>query len=489
LCGAPVGALSALAIDPQIGSVGLGLGSLAGGLSVVLVAILAARLGDADLERGWHLAGGATWALGSVPALAAALFGFGPAAHWLLLLCAAAAAGGILLAARRRGPAPSAAGWLAAAARVLVISSVGVVGLGALTAAFSPALPPVSEQRAEAIYDADARVITQPLPSCLPRIAKSRILLEHGAHPRLGGDGRFVWFDAKTEEGTRQVHRLALDSMDVICWTCGEPGNNQRPAPQRRGQSMIFDSDRHLSPGEPSNTELYLASAVGSQRPARRISFHPGPDDHALFMESGVVVWSRGWGSSYDVVAATIRSGHGSRFLGTPGRLFRGGTHWAIPLGWSKDLRHLMVGDGQPLRPLQVTLLDPATDAAQELPVQVSPGSAATFSADGGWMLIASTERAGTASLLPAALGFLLPRLRPALVDVGRFRTTQIHMGEPGREGEMIELGEIASWGHPTGISSDPTGQSFVLGQRRHTGAEVEERLLEVVLLCPREEP
>jgi hypothetical protein len=483
-CGIPVGALCALAIDSQTGAVPLGLGSLSGGLALVLVAHFASRLGDADLERGRHLAGGATWALAGVPALAAALFGLGPAAPWLALLCATAAAAGILMGARRRGPAPSAAGWLAAAALVLVTSSLGVVALAALTAAFSPALPAVSEQRAEAIYDADARVITQPLPHCQARVAKSRVLLDYGAHPRLDGTGRYVWFDADTEDGTRQVHRLELDSTRVTCWTCGEPGNNQRPAPQRPGNGMVFDSDRHMSLSEPTNTELYLTTAVGSPRPARRISFHPGSDDHALFMESGVVVWSRGWGSSYDVVSATIRSGHGARFLGTPGRLFRGGTHWAIPLGWSADLRHLVVGDGQPLRPLRVTLLDPATDASQELPGQVAPGSAASFVADGGWLLIATTERAGTASLLPAALGFLLPRLRPGVVDAGHFRTTRVRMGEPGREGKTLELGELGSWGHPTGISSDPEGKSFVLGQRRHSGANVEERLLEVVLDC-----
>jgi hypothetical protein len=483
-CGAPLGALCALAIDPQLGSLVFGLGSLAGGLALVLVAHLATRLGDADLERGWHLAGGATWALASVPAIAAALVGLGPTAPWLLSLCAAAAVAGVVLGARRRGPARSAAGWLASAAVVLAISSLGLVGLGALRAAFSPDLPAVSEQRAEAIYDADARIITQPLPSCLPRIAASRLLLDRGAHPRLGGDGHHLWFDAETEEGTRQVHRLELETLLVTCWTCGEPGNNQRPAPQRPGHSMIFDSDRHRSPTEPSNTELYLTRAVGSPGPARRISFHPGADDHALFMTSGVVVWSRGWGSTYDVVSATIRSGHGSRFLGTPGRMFRGGTHWAIPLSWSADLRHLVVGDGQPLRPLRVTLLDPATNIARTLPEQVAPGSAATFTADGGWMLIASTERAGIASLLPSALGFLLPRIAPGVADAGRFRTTQVRMGEPEHEGQTIELGEIGSWGYPTGISSSPTGQSFVLGQRRQTGAGVEERLLELVLDC-----
>ena len=179
---------------------------------------------------------------------------------------------------------------------------------------------------------------------------------------------------------------------------------------------------------------------------------------------------------------------HGSRFLGTPGRLFRGGTRWAIPLSWSADMRHLVVGDGQPLRPLRVTLLDPATDASQELPEQVAAGSAASFVADGGWMLIASTERAGIASLLPASLGFLLPRIRPGVVDAGRFRTTRVRMGEPGHEGKTVELGELGSWGHPTGISTGPAGKSFVLGQRRHTETGVEERLLEVTLDCSQEE-
>lgn len=483
-CGAPLGVLAAWALDRSAGITALGLGALTGGTLLVLLAGVATRLGDSDLERGWHLAVGATWTLASIPALVAVLLGLGPGAPWLLLLGAAAALAGILHGARRRGPAPGGAGWVGAAAVVLLASSLVVAGLGALAAALSPALPPVSEQRAAAVYDADASIVTQPLPVCRPRVSRFRVLLDHGAHPRLAGGDREVWFDAKTGNGTRQVHRLSLDSGRETCWTCDQPGSNQRPAPQRRGRSLIFDSDRDADFAEPDNTELYLTSAVGSPRPARRISFHPGADDHAFFSDSGVVVWSRGWGGSYDVVAATIRSGHGARFLGTPGRLFRGGTHWTIPLGWSPDQRHLVVADGQPLRPLRVSLLDPATDATRKLTERVAPGSAASFVADGGWMLLASTKPAGAGSLLPSWLGFLLVRLSPGLADDGRFRTTHVQMGEPGGDGEEVELGELASWGRPTGLSSDLAGRSFVLGQRRQTNGKVDERLVEVELGC-----
>jgi hypothetical protein len=471
-----------LAFDRTPGAVVLGAGALAGGALLVLGASLATRLGDADFGRGWHLAAGATWALTTLPALGAVLLGVGPGAPWLLLLCAVAAAAGILRGERRRGPAPGFAAWLMAAALVVLATGVAVVALGAVTATFIPAAPPPG-QRAVAIYDADARVITQAIPRCRPSVARSRVLLDRGAHPRLGAE-RSLWFDADAGNGTRQVHRLELDTGQVTCWTCDEPGNNLRPAPQLWGQGLVFDSDRHVSPAEPVNTELYLTNAVGSRRQARRISFHAGPDDHALLTETGVVVWSRGWGGGYDVVSATLRSGHGARFLGTPGRLFRGGTHWAIPLGWSVDLRQLVVGDGHPLRPLRATLVDPATNAAEVLPERAAPGSSASFAADGGWMLIAATERAGAASLVPASLGFLLPRLAPGLADAGRFRTTSVRMGEPGREGERIELGAIGDWGHPTGIACAPTGDHFVLGQRRRSDSGTEERLVEVHLDC-----
>jgi hypothetical protein len=481
----PLGVLCVLAFDRTPGAVVLGAGALAGGTLLVLCASLATRLGDADLGRGWHLAAGATWALAALPALGGLLLGVGPGAPWLLLLCATAAAAGILRGARRRGPAPGSAHWLAAAALVVLATGVAVVVLGVVTAAFIPAIPPPGDQRAAAIYDADARVITQALPRCHPRVARSRVLLDRGAHPRLGA-GNNVWFDADAGNGTRQVHRLELDTAQVTCWTCDEPGNNMRPAPQLSGQGLVFDTDRHVSPAEPVNTELYLTTVGGSPRPARRISFHAGPDDHALLTESGVVVWSRGWGGGYDVVSASLRSGHGSRFLGTPGRLFRGGTRWAIPLGWSVDLRQLVVADGHPLRPLRVTLVDPATNAPEVLPERAPPGSSASFVADGGWMLIAATERAGAASLIPTSLGFLLPRLVPGLADAGRFRTTSVRMGEPGGEGERIELGAIGDWGHPTGIACGSTGDHFVLGQRRPTDSGTEERLVEVELDCSR---
>ena len=48
----------------------------------------------------------------------------------------------------------------------------------------------------------------------------------------------------------------------------------------------------------------------------------------------------------------------------------------------------------------------------------------------------------------------------------------------------VVDLGETAAWGGPTGVSLAPDGRSFVLGQRRQAGGGVEERLLTVHLDC-----
>jgi hypothetical protein len=415
----------------------------------------------------------------ALPALGAAWLGIGPPALVWIAVAVAILALGLAFGARGLG----APGFVLC----LAVSSLAVLLLSALYAAFGlPPAPPGGE-RAAAVYDLDARIVTRPLPRCEPRAERVEVLAERGAHPRLDEAAEFLWFDAATQDGRRQVHRLERASGNVVCWTCQEPGNNLRPAPGG-ARSVVFDSDREASWRVPLDTELYLARGHGdaSRRVARRLTFHPGPDDHALFHRSGVIVWSRGIGGRHHVVSASLRSGHGGVLLGAPGILWNGGARWAIPLEWSPDGRTLAVGHGQPWAPLRAAFLDPATDARRELRDRVPPGSAVAFSADGGWSFVAATQPSGVRAWLPGWLGFLLARLADPADGAPRFSGTHVLGGEPTGELGAIELGELAEWGEPTGVAAEPDGQGFVLGQRRRAGGRVEERLVAVRLACER---
>jgi hypothetical protein len=59
-----------------------------------------------------------------------------------------------------------------------------------------------------------------------------------------------------------------------------------------------------------------------------------------------------------------------------------------------------------------------------------------------------------------------------------------VAMGPPGTELVSVDLGELAGWGAPTGITSEPAGTGFVLGQRREGPEGVRERLVEARLDC-----
>lgn len=436
------------------------------------------------LRRAWaFLAGGIV----ALPALGAAWLGIGPpAAPWIAAALAIVAVG-MVFGARRRDARPGPARRAVGVGLGLAVSCLAVVAVSALFAALGPGPPPPSEQRAAAVYDLDARVVTRPLPRCEPRAERVETLLERGAHPRLDAAGEYLWFDAVAADGRRQVHRLERASDQVVCWTCEEPGNNLRPAPGG-ARSLVFDSDRDRTARQPTNTELYLVKGSGDapKRAARRITFHPGPDDHALFQPSGVVVWSRGIQGRHHVVSASLRSGHGGVLLGSPGIVWSGGARWTIPLAWSPDARTLAVAEGQPWKPLRATFLDPATDVRRELHAAVPPGSAVAFSADGGWMLVATTLPGGARAWLPGWLGFLLARVADPGDATPRFSGSGVLGGESAGELAAIELGELAEWGEPTGVAAELDGKGFVLGQRRRAGEVVEERLVAVRLACER---
>jgi hypothetical protein len=277
---------------------------------------------------------------------------------------------------------------------------------------------------------------------------------------------------------------MLVATGEVACFTCGEPGENRRPDPNPTGTSVVFDSDRHRGPRAPANTELHLLDARGEpgSRASRQVSFSPGRDDHALFAPDGrSLLWSRGAGGRYDVVSAGFLTGHGGLLLAPPRVVAAGGARWAAPLAWSADARALVVGRGRPRRPLAAEQLDPATAELRGL----GDVADAAFSADGGRLALARAPGAAAPGAR-AWLGFLLGSLAaargepPAPFAGG----TAVETGDTGGELAAVELGDVATWGVPTGVTLSPDGRWLVVGQRRAAAGGVEERLVKLTLDC-----
>jgi hypothetical protein len=92
----------------------------------------------------------------------------------------------------------------------------------------------------------------------------------------------------------------------------------------------------------------------------------------------------------YDVVAASIRSGHGGLLLGTPGLLASGGAQWIAPVAWSPDGRMLLVARGNPFAPLAMEAVEPTRFERQLLGSDAA--LAGSFDGDGGWLDFATTR-------------------------------------------------------------------------------------------------
>jgi hypothetical protein len=340
--------------------------------------------------------------------------------------------------------------------------------------------PPADANLRAAIFDIDSRVALRPRPSCAPRVGALSVVAERGGAPRLGADGESIWFEARGDDGRFQVHR-ARTGEAPRCWTCREPGNNRRPAPHPAGGSVLFDSDRFASWRRPSDTEVMLVSARGKEgprHPARRLTHRPGPDDHAFYDPSGAgFVWSSGESGRFEVLRASVQSGHGGLLLSTPFALARARVSWIVPLGWAPDARTLVVARGQPLAPLLGERIDPATGESWPVERGLLAG-AVSFSADGSVMAVASTAPSGVTRLVPVALGNLLARVADE-ASAGA-EGTRIAIGEVGRELAEVELGPVAHWGAPTGIALLPDARAFVLGQRGGRG----ERIVRAELVC-----
>ncbi len=466
--------------------------SLLSGAGLLVAVSLLVRLRADTAHFSTRLAAASSAGLVALPAGVAQVLGFAPGAAWLLALCGSTLA--LALGwGLRSGPRLSLRQVTWAALLSPVAGSLLVGGLSGAAAALAPRAAPMSEHGVALIFHQDARVATRAMPCCRQVVSEARVLLERGAHPRINSDGTELWFDAPVEGGLRQVHRLDLVGGEVVCWSCGQPGNNQRPAPAPGGAMIVFDSDRHASRFDPTDTELYRMNAHGDEPPAhaRRLTYAAGADEQAIFSAlPGSVLWSRREAGRYFVASAAFRSSHGGTQLRDPSVVYAGGTSWVAPLAWSPNARTLLVARGNPLAPLAVLAIDPATGAEKEL-LSDAPGRASIgFNADGGWVALARTGRGRAAGWLPQSAGFLVAPLY-ALEAPGRpsFRGTAIVTGSTHDALRPVELGEHGAWGEPTGVALYPNGDALVVGQRRSRESGAEERLLELRLTCLAETP
>jgi len=480
LASTPLGVLAALALPREVGDAGLALaGALAGALGALL-ASLAARLGDDAPDRPAHVARGASAGFVALPALAAAATRLGPPA-WVWLALALAVFGLALWRASRAqtaGPGPESDALATLAA--LVVGGIAVVGIALGYGVFEAAGAQRDPTLRAAAFDIDSRVALRARARCAPRVKAVKQLSDRGAAPRLGADGRSVWFEARSEDGRFQVHRVEAGGP-VRCWSCSEPGNNRRPAPHPTGEAVLFDTDRFASWRRPNETEVMVVSSRGEERPrhpSRRLTYRPGPDDHALYDPSGRgFVWSSGGSGRFEVLRASIQSGHGGLLLSLPTALARARLAWIVPLAWAPDARTLVVARGHPLAPLAGERSDPATGKVRALEGGLVPGSV-SFSADGSMMAVATTAPAGAERLLPGALGNALARW-PTEASPGA-EGTQVWLGDSAGAQAGVELGDVAAWGAPTGIALLPDATAFVLGQRGERG----ERIVQAELAC-----
>lgn len=471
--GLPLGALLAVAGGaPSLTHAAAA--AAAGGLALALAATIVAGRAGADAAAA---AAGLGWA--AAPALGAALLGLAPGPTGLAVACTVVTAAALFSALRR--PPPLGEAPLTGAVLGLVAGGVGLVAASGAVAALGATQPALGERTAAAIYDLDAQVKTRPLPRCAPEPARIEVLLDQGAHPALSPADSRIWFDAADEDGRRQIHSLDPETGEVVCWTCGEPGNNQRPSPGHGGYRLVFDSDRFASWRAPTETELSLLSITRGRvrRPSRRLTFEPGPDDHAIFGPGDAsLVWSRGRGGRFDVVSAGFRSGHGALMLARPSLVAAGGAAWVAPLGWSADARALALGRGGLEGAIRGELLDPATGRLSAL----AATRGVAFSADGGRTAVVAPAAGASA---PGWLGFAAVPLARALGLSGPMgRGTVLATGDTGAELAPVALGAAGDWGAPSGVALASDGASVVVGQQRRSDGRVEERLVRVTLAC-----
>ncbi|NNL67615.1 MAG: hypothetical protein HKP30_15300, partial [Myxococcales bacterium] len=318
VAGLAPGALAGIALAPgpnDPSPLWLQAGAPAGGLLLFLIAHFLNRRPQDEPDRGARFARAASAGLLALPALALVFLQLAPGPPVLLGIVIVFLTLAFFRAVRRRAPAGGVAGQLTSIFGVLALGTTALFLLSGLVATLRAEPPLRTEGNRKAVLDHDAGIETVALPVCEARAERVDVLHGAGAHPRLDGSGQHVWFDANGPEGRRQVHRLALATGEVACLTCDEPGNNRRPAPNREGSVVLFDTDRWATWRRPGNTELQLLNAAAAARgvPSRRITYSPGPDERALFAPAAnTLAWSHGEGGRYRVVSGGLVSGHGS---------------------------------------------------------------------------------------------------------------------------------------------------------------------------------
>jgi len=491
LSGLPLGIFAAVATspDPETAAARAPWGAAAGGLLLVLVTSWLARRRNDESDRGRHLAMAASAGWLAIPAGVSSWLGFAPGPIPWLGACVLVLGLASWRGTRAIGPGGGLPRQALGAVAWIAFGTVGALVIGAsLAAARGGSVAPPSPRLASTVFDLDAVVVTQPLPSCATTPRAVRTILDSGARPSLSPNGRMLWYDAPVadEGGRRQIHRLDRDSGDVSCWTCGEPGNNVRPNAGDSGLALVFESDREADWLSPDDTEIFLLGAT-RRGVSRRLTFRSGPDEWPrLGPSSRLVVWSRRDGGRYQVVSAGLRSGHGGILLGNIGVLANGGAEWIAPLGWAPNGRTLVLGRGNPFAPLEGLAVDPATGTILHLGTDLAPS--ATFVADGGWLAFPTAEGGHWAGALPRSLGFALaPWARSRSREHPLLHGTGIRSGptaDPTTARSLTLPEDLADWGAPTGLAIDPDGRALVLGQRRERSGRIDERLVEITLDC-----
>ena len=489
LSGAPIGVLLLWSAMPHAGRPAIYIAAVVAGAFLVGVASAFVRQRQArDSDGIGHALRAASAGWIAWPAVAAVRLDIGPGAWPFALIALAWVAFAFWRYARFDGPSPTPLRHLARLMGELALGWLVVVAIGGIWAASDGGpIEPDAGTRALA-WSIDSGVALGPAHTCLPRAARTAVLSDAGARPRLSADGRKVWYEGQGPEGRAQVFALDRASGVTECFTCGEPGNNRRPAPNPMGEAVLFDTDRYATWRHPGDTEVMAIDArarKGPRRPSTRLTHDRGSDEHAFHDPGGRgFVWLHAERGRASVRRAVLGSGHGGIVLSNEQDLLRAGAGWVIPLAWAPDARALVAARGHGLGPRTGELLDVATGERRSLGTGLAAGSAISFSADGSVMAVAETSTIRAVALLPASFGFLLERL-PSVAAGARAEWnagTAIRVGDPRGTLTPLVLAEaLANWGAPTGVSLSADATSLVLGQR---DAEGRERLLEIALDC-----